>query len=144
MIILLMQILNYSIMELYLSINENYEFCINGVHKVVHGEEVICTSFMVLFSNINTQLTGVELVLRGTSFFTLLASLVYVRDVFTKTWMYYDERKKTYANFSILIEQLPEKAKIQSTSMSIGQRLRSFFGDESIFPTRPRVVRVNL
>lgn len=139
-----MQILNYSILELYISIDENYEFCVNGKHKIVHGEEILCTSFMVFFSNISDHLTGFELVLRVTSFFTLLASLVYVRDVFTKTWMYYDERRKTYANFSILIEQLPEKKQIASGTLTIGQRIRNFFGDDSIFPSPPRIMKINL
>jgi hypothetical protein len=103
MIILLIQILNYSIMELYIAITENYSFCVEGHHRSIHGEEVLCTSFMVMFTKIGDQLTGIELVLRLTSFFTLLASLVYVRDALTKTWMYYDERKKTYSNFSIII-----------------------------------------
>lgn len=64
---------------------------------------------MVLLAEIAEEITNAELVLRITSFLTLLFCLVYVRDTFTKTWMYYDERETSYADFSVVVENLPTK-----------------------------------
>jgi hypothetical protein len=47
---------------------------------------------MVLLSNISFIVATDEHIVRLTSFLTLLVALVYVRDNFTKTWMYFDER----------------------------------------------------
>ena len=84
---------------------------------------------MVLLSNISSSLTTDEHIIRLTSFLTLLVMLIYIRDHFTKTWMYYDERYTTYGDFSILIEKIPSKNELKDHSKTIGQRLRGFFSD---------------
>ena len=62
---------------------------------------------MVLFANIIEHLSDFELMLRLSSFGTLLLALIYIRDNFTKTWMYYDERETSYADFSLIIKNIP-------------------------------------
>lgn len=121
MIILLIEIVNYTGIELYNSININHDFCIRNTPKLKHEEEeIFCTSFMILLSNIHELLANDEHVVRLSSFVTLLLVLVYVRDQFTKSWKYYDERRTSYADFSILVENLPGKTE----GMTIGRRLR--------------------
>lgn len=58
---------------------------------------------MILFSNIREHVTTNEHIMRLSSFATLLFALVYLRDQFTKSWEYYDERKTSYSDFSVLI-----------------------------------------
>jgi hypothetical protein len=108
-IICFLQILNYAAIDIYFAYHENQDFCINHVERVVDGTVIHCTSFMILLANINVNLTDVELFLRITSFLTLLFSLTYVRDIFTKTWKYYLERSPTYGTFSVIMEHLPSK-----------------------------------
>ena len=101
---------------------------------------------MILLANIAPDLTTVELILRLTSYLTLLVSLVYVRDTFTKTWKYYKERTTTYGTFSALLEHIPPKndLKEEQAALTMGERIRRFFGDRSIFPDGPTVVSINL
>lgn len=49
-----------------------------------------------------------------------------MRDHFTKTWRYYDERETTYANFAIFMENLPSRAELQEEGQdnTIGRKLR--------------------
>jgi len=84
---------------------------------------------MVFLSNISEVVNVDEHIIRFTSFFTLLVTLIYVRDQFTKTWLYYDERDTTYSDFSILVEKIPPKQFLTDHSKTIGQRLRDFFAD---------------
>ena len=81
---------------------------------------------MILLSTIDLHLTTEEHILRISSFVTLLIALIYMRDHFTKTWRYYDERETTYANFAIFMENLPSKAELQEEGEghTIGQKLR--------------------
>lgn len=64
---------------------------------------------------------------------TLLLSLLYVRDHLTKSWKYYDERDTSFADFSILMGNLPKKEEIEQGSKTTGQMIREFFADERIF-----------
>jgi len=48
--------------------------------------------------------------------------------------MYYDERETSYADFSIIIEDLPTKNQLADSTLTIGRRLRNFFNDKDIFP----------
>ena len=144
--ILLLQILNYSVMDIYFAVVENESFCVHGQARTVNGAQVTCSSFMVLLANIGPDLTTVELILRLTSYLTLLVSLIYVRDTFTKTWKYYKERTTTYATFSVLMEHFPPKNELKEDEavLTMGERIRRFFGDRSIFPDDPTVVNINL
>jgi hypothetical protein len=101
--------MNYSAIDIYFAVVDNDAFCLQYIPRIANGQEVECTSFMVLLANINPSLTTVELILRGTSFVTLLASMIYLRDIFTKSWNYFNEREVTYGTFSILMEHLPGK-----------------------------------
>jgi hypothetical protein len=47
--------------------------------------------------------------------------------------MYYDERETSYADFSIIIENLPIN-QLEDATLTIGRRLRNFFNDRDIFP----------
>lgn len=103
MIILFLETINYSIINLYKAVNQNYDFCIAGIPKVIFSSEVHCSGFMVFLANINDQVSGSETILRITSFITLLFYTIYIRDNFTKTWRYYDERQTSFADFSVLV-----------------------------------------
>ena len=64
--------------------------------------------------------------MRISSFVTLLFSLIYLRDHFTKTWRYYAERETTYSNFSIFLEGLPKRdiLRAEGENNTIGIKLR--------------------
>lgn len=117
-------------MELSLAIDGNYDFCANKQEKTLYDEKVFCTSFMVFMSSVSDHLSGIEMILRITSFLTLLVCLIYLRDIFTKTWKYYEEKNITYSKFAVLLEGLPLKSEIAEQTITMGQRLRIFFSDE--------------
>lgn len=71
------------------------------------------------------------------SFIVLIIILLYLRDSFKKTIGYYDEQMTTYSDFSIMLQNLPNKVLIDSDSdlmhKKMGFILREFFNDRDIF-----------
>ena len=69
---------------------------------------------MALFANTQRFISPSEKVLRISNFVVMLILLIYFRDNFRKIIMYYDEKKSSYADFSLLITNLPHKEEINS------------------------------
>ena len=65
---------------------------------------------MVEIARIQKVVTGSEEVARLSSFFMQLFTLVYIRDLFIKTRNYYDERTTSLSDYSIIVENLPQKS----------------------------------
>ena len=65
---------------------------------------------MVEIARIQKVVTGSEVVARLSSFFMQLFTLVYIRDLVIKTRNYYDERTTSLSDYSIIVENLPQKS----------------------------------
>ena len=65
---------------------------------------------MVEIARIQKGVTGSEVIARLSSFFMQLFTLVYIRDLVIKTRNYYDERTTSLSDYSIIVENLPQKS----------------------------------
>ena len=68
-----------------------------------------CSSALVSISRIDSTVTMEEDILRISSFIIHLCTLIYIRDLITKTESYYDERTCSLSDYSMLLVGLPEK-----------------------------------
>lgn len=75
---------------------------------------------MIYVSALEEYLSRYEVVIRVASFIVQLLTLIYIRDKIRKTFAYYDERRTTLSDYSLLVQNLPLVAGIQA-------KVREFF-----------------
>jgi hypothetical protein len=66
-----------------------------------------------------------------------MLALLYMRDKIRKTNEYYDERSTNYSDFSLLVQNLPNKTDIENDpslkGKTIGEIVKGFLTDSRIF-----------
>lgn len=75
-----------------------------------------------MLSRIDAEIDDLETVLRISTFFIIMFTLMFIRDTIYKTEQYYDERRCSLGDYSVIIEHLPAIDGIQSC-------IRKFFAE---------------
>ena len=73
-------------------------------------------------SRIDADIDDLESMLRVSTFIIIMFTLLFIRDTIYKTEQYYDERRCSLGDYSLLISKIPDIDKIQG-------RVRRFFNE---------------
>jgi hypothetical protein len=114
-IMIFLLLVSYSALTLAWAYDHNHDFCLRHVDRIGKGgEDIHCTSWMVLLSRLEAEVHADENILRITSFVTQLFFLLYIREQLRKHNAYFHEREPPkISDYAVLIKHIPKQSGIK-------------------------------